>query len=46
MKPKWWEKVQKNIFLKKDKVMSRLIRSHKGHLTTRNNFFLFAFTIN
>tara|TARA_B100000029_G_scaffold470991_1_gene510318 strand:+ start:591 stop:1208 length:618 start_codon:yes stop_codon:yes gene_type:complete len=38
MKPKWWEKSKKYLS-KKDRVISRLIRSHKGHLTTRNNFF-------
>tara|TARA_Y100000590_G_scaffold399076_1_gene481959 strand:- start:284 stop:901 length:618 start_codon:yes stop_codon:yes gene_type:complete len=38
MKPRWWEKSKKYLS-KKDRVMFRLIRSHKGHLTTRNNFF-------
>ena len=38
MKPRWWEKSKKYVS-KKDRVMFRLIRSHKGHLTTRNNFF-------
>ena len=38
MKPKWWEKSKKYLS-KKDRVMFRLIRSHKGYLTTRNNFF-------
>jgi len=38
MKPKWWEK-SKRYISRKDKVMARLIRLHKGHLTTRNNFF-------
>ena len=38
MKPRWWEKSKKYLS-KKDRVMSRLIKSHKGHLTTRNNFF-------
>ena len=38
MKPKWWNK-SRSYLIKKDKVISRLIRSYKGHLTTRNNFF-------
>ena len=38
MKPKWWEK-SKRYISKKDKVMARLIKSYKSHLTTRNNFF-------
>tara|TARA_B100002051_G_scaffold221898_1_gene216004 strand:- start:200 stop:817 length:618 start_codon:yes stop_codon:yes gene_type:complete len=38
MKPKWWNK-SKRYISKKDKVMARLIKSYKGHLTTRNNFF-------
>ena len=38
MKPKWWERSKKYLS-KKDRVMAKLIRSHKGHLTTRNNFF-------
>lgn len=38
MKPRWWEKSKKYLS-KKDKVMSKLIKSHKGYLTTRNNFF-------
>ena len=38
MKPKWWEK-SKRYISKKDKVMAKLIKSYKGHLTTRNNFF-------
>ena len=38
MKPKWWERSKKYLS-KKDKVMHRLIKSYKGHLTTRKNFF-------
>ena len=38
MKPKWWEKSKKYLS-KKDKVMQRLIKSYKGNLTSRNNFF-------
>ncbi len=38
MKPKWWEKSKKYLS-KKDKVMKRLIKSYKGNLTSRNNFF-------
>ena len=38
MNPWWWEK-SKKYDSKKDRGMFRLIRSHKGHLTTRNNFF-------
>ena len=38
MKPKWWEKSKKYLS-KKDRVMASLIKLHKGHLTTRNNFF-------
>jgi len=38
MKPKWWEKSKKHLS-KKDKVMKRLIKSYKGNLTSRNNFF-------
>ena len=38
MKPKWWEKSKKYLS-KKDKVMYRLLKSYKGHLTTRKNFF-------
>ena len=38
MKPRWWEKSKKYLS-KKDRVMFRLIRSYKGHLTTPNNFF-------
>ena len=36
-KPVYWEKAKKH--LNKDKVMSKLIKMHKGHLVTRNNFF-------
>ena len=38
MKPKWWKKSRRYIS-KKDRVMAKLIKSYKGHLTTRNNFF-------
>ena len=38
MKPKWWNK-SRSYLIKKDKVISKLIRSYKGHLTNRNNFF-------
>tara|TARA_Y100001970_G_scaffold205543_1_gene250308 strand:- start:174 stop:791 length:618 start_codon:yes stop_codon:yes gene_type:complete len=38
MKPKWWKKSKKHLS-KKDKVMSKLLKSYKGYLTTRNNFF-------
>ncbi len=38
MKPKWWNK-GKSYLLKRDKVMRRLFKVYKGHLTTRNNFF-------
>ena len=38
MKPKWWNK-SRSYLIKKDKVISKLIRSYKGHLTTRNDFF-------
>ena len=38
MKPKWWNK-SKRYISKKDKVMARLIKSYRDHLTTRNNFF-------
>ena len=38
MKPKWWEKSKRHL-CKKDRVMAKLIKSYKGHLTTRNNFF-------
>jgi len=36
-KPLYWEKAKKH--LSRDKVMSKLIKKHKGHLVTRNNFF-------
>ncbi len=36
-KPFYWEKAKK--YLSKDRVMSKLIKTHKGHLITRNNFF-------
>ena len=38
MKPRWWEK-SKIYISKKDKVMAKLIKTYKGYLTTRNNFF-------
>ena len=38
MKPKWWNKGKKYL-CKRDKVMKRLLKNYKGHLTTRNNFF-------
>tara|TARA_Y100001970_G_scaffold292831_1_gene436049 strand:- start:5887 stop:6504 length:618 start_codon:yes stop_codon:yes gene_type:complete len=38
MKPKWWNKANKYL-IKKDKTISKLIKSYKGYLTTRNNFF-------
>ena len=38
MKPKWWEKGKKYL-IKRDKVMRRLLKVYKGHLTTRKNFF-------
>ena len=38
MKPRWWEK-SKVYISKKDKVMAKLIKTYKGYLTTRNNFF-------
>ena len=38
MKPKWWERSKKYLS-KKDKVMYRLLKSYKSHLTTRKNFF-------
>ncbi len=38
MKPKWWNKAKRHL-LKKDKVMRGLLKTYKGHLTTRNNFF-------
>ena len=38
MKPKWWNK-GKRYLSKRDRVMAKLIRTYKGHLTTRSNFF-------
>ena len=38
MKPKWWDK-GKRYLSKRDKVMHKLIKTYKGHLTTRSNFF-------
>ena len=38
MKPKWWDK-GKRYLVKRDKVMSKLLKAYKGHLTTRKNFF-------
>ena len=38
MKPKWWNKGNKYLY-KRDKVMKKLLKNYKGHLTTRNNFF-------
>ena len=38
MKPDWWNK-GKRYLSKRDKVMAKLIRTYKGHLTTRSNFF-------
>ena len=37
-KPFYWEKA-KNHLSKKDKIMSKLIKTYKGNLITRNNFF-------
>ena len=36
--PSYWHKGKKYL-TKKDKVMARLIKLHKGHLTTRNDVF-------
>jgi len=36
-KPFYWERAKRH--LSKDKIMSKLIKKHKGHLITRNNFF-------
>ena len=36
--PSYWHKGKKYL-AKRDKVMARLIESHKGHLTTRNDVF-------
>ena len=38
MKPKWWDK-GKRYLVKRDKVMRKLLKAYKGHLTTRKNFF-------
>ncbi len=38
MKPKWWNK-GKRYLSKRDKVIRKLIKAYKGHLTTRKNFF-------
>ena len=38
MKPRWWDK-GKRYLSRRDKVMKNLIKSYKGHLTTRKNFF-------
>ena len=38
MKPKWWNKGNQYLY-KRDKVMKKLLKNYKGHLTTRNNFF-------
>ena len=35
--PKYWHRARK--YLSKDKIMARLIKLHKGHLTTRNDVF-------
>ena len=45
MKPKWWNKAKKQLS-KRDIVMKKLLSVYKGHLTTRNNFFLFFNQIN
>ena len=37
-KPFYWERA-KNHLSKKDKIMSKLIKTYKGNLITRNNFF-------
>ena len=37
-KPIYWEKAKKYLS-KKDKIMHRLIKTYKGNLITRNNFF-------
>ena len=39
MKPKWWNKAKKQLS-KRDVVMKKLLTVYKGHLTTRNNFFI------
>ena len=38
IKPSYWNKA-KRYLKKKDKIMSNLIKIHKGHLTTRKDFF-------
>ena len=38
MKPKWWNKSKRHLS-RRDKVMRKLIKAYKGHLTTRKNFF-------
>ena len=38
MKPRWWDK-GKRYLSRRDKVMKNLIKSYKGHLTTRKIFF-------
>ena len=38
MKPKLWNKGNQYLY-KRDKVMKKLLKNYKGHLTTRNNFF-------
>ena len=35
--PSYWYKAKR--YLAKDKIMAKLIKSHKGHLTTRNDIF-------
>jgi len=35
--PLYWHKAKKH--LSKDKIMAKLIKAHKGHLTTRNDVF-------
>ena len=38
MKPKWWRKGERYLS-KRDKIMKKLLKAYKGHLTTRKNFF-------
>tara|TARA_B100000941_G_C28428150_1_gene512653 strand:- start:39 stop:656 length:618 start_codon:yes stop_codon:yes gene_type:complete len=38
MKPNWWDKGKRDL-AKRDKVMRKLLKAYKGHLTTRKNFF-------
>jgi|TARA_B100001741_G_scaffold311010_1_gene311306 DNA-3-methyladenine glycosylase II len=38
MKPKWWNKGKSHLS-RRDKVIKKLLRVYKGHLTSRNNFF-------